>query len=299
MELRQLVYFDAIVAHGGFTRAAEHLHVAQTAVSAQIRKLERELGVSLLTRTTRRVTLTHAGELVLGRARRILHEIDGIRVDATEVSSVLRGQVRIGAVDAVEPFDLDGALAAFTSRYPDLALRLRTKPTGAELLTALDADDLDLVLAPAPHDLPDTYSAHTLFTEQLVIITAVDHRLTRTASVALTELGDEPFVSFQPGTGLRRILDEAARTAGFTPHVPFETTSLTRMRGLVSNGLGVALVAESVAATAGPAVSIHELHPDPIHRSIALIHSERHTLSPAAQACRELLLRWRRPARTQ
>lgn len=297
MELRQLIYFDAIVAHGGFTRAGEHLHVAQTAVSAQLRKLERELGVELLTRTTRSVQLTHAGELVLVRARRILHEIDGIRVDITDVSGLLRGQVRIGAVDAVEPFDLDGALAAFTSRYPGIALRLRTEPTGAQLLTALDANDLDFTLSPAPSDLRDRYATRTLFSEQLVIITAVHHRLSRATSVAFAELRDEPFVSFPPGTGLRRILNATAHAADFTPQVPFETTSLTRIRGLVSNGLGVALVAESVAEAAGPTVRIHELA-EPIHRAIALIQREHHALSPAAQACRQLLLRWRHPPRT-
>lgn len=292
-----MVYFDAIVARGGFTRAAEHLHVAQTAVSAQIRKLEGELGVKLLTRTTRRVRLTHAGELVLVRARRILQEVDGIYAEATDMSGLLRGQVRIGAVDAIEPFDLDGALAAFTSRYPGIALSLRTEPTGAELLTALDADDLDFALAPAPRGLSHRYSARTLFSEPLVIITAVNHRLSHAASLALTELRDEPFVSFPPGTGLRRILDELAQAADFTPQVPFETTSLTRIRGLVSNGLGVALVAESVAQAAGAAVSIHELAPDPVHRSIALIQRQQHVLSPAAQACRQLLLRWRHPTR--
>jgi len=79
VELRQLVYFDAIIRHGGFTRAAEQLHVAQPAVSAQIRRLETELGVTLLERTTRRVRLTQAGELLLGRARRALGELDGAR----------------------------------------------------------------------------------------------------------------------------------------------------------------------------------------------------------------------------
>lgn len=105
-------------------------------------------------------------------------------------------------------------------------------PPGAELLTALDADDLDLALAPAPCGLPTSYAARTLFSEQLVVITAVQHRLSRAGSVALTELRDETFVSFPPGTGLRRILDEAAYAADFTPKVPFETTSLTRMSRL-------------------------------------------------------------------
>src|SRR6516225_994064 len=101
MELRQLAYFDAVARHGSFTKAARRLHVAQPAVSAQIRRLEAELGTTLLERTTRRVALTHAGELFLARARQALSQLDGARADLAELSAVLRGQVRIGATQVL------------------------------------------------------------------------------------------------------------------------------------------------------------------------------------------------------
>ena len=91
MELRQLAYFEAVVRHGGFSRAAEQLHVAQPAVSAQIRRLELELGTALLERTTRRVRLTPAGELVLTRARSALAQVEGARADLAELATVSRG----------------------------------------------------------------------------------------------------------------------------------------------------------------------------------------------------------------
>lgn len=118
MELRQLVYFEAVVRCGGFTRAAEHLHVAQPAVSAQIRHLEKELGVTLLARTTRRVALTQAGELLLVRARRVLVELDGTRVDLAELTEVLRGRVVLGATEVLGAFDLPATLASFAGRFP-------------------------------------------------------------------------------------------------------------------------------------------------------------------------------------
>src|SRR5262245_34639643 len=100
MELRQLVYPDAVVRHGGCGRAAAQLHVAQPAVSVQIRKLEAELGATLLARTTRRVQLTPAGELVLARARRALAELDGVRTDLAELAGGMIGRVRIVAIQA-------------------------------------------------------------------------------------------------------------------------------------------------------------------------------------------------------
>src|SRR5882757_8519745 len=87
MELRQLAYFEAVVRHGGFSRAAEQLNIAQPAVSAQVRRLERELGAALLERTTSRVRLTPAGELVLARARSALAQVEGARADLAELAA--------------------------------------------------------------------------------------------------------------------------------------------------------------------------------------------------------------------
>ena len=164
MELRQLVYFDAVVRYGGFSRAAERLHIAQPAVSAQIRRLETELGTTLLQRTTRRVALTHAGELFLARTRRVLDQLDRARADLDELSTVRRGQVRVGATQILGSLDLPAALAQFRHCYPGVSLALQTGLI-AELLDTLNAGEVDLVLGPVHDDLPDRYLAHPLVIE--------------------------------------------------------------------------------------------------------------------------------------
>src|SRR5947208_6945260 len=98
MELRQLRYFAAVARHGNFTRAAEELHLAQSALSQQVRRLERELGVELLSRTTRRVELTQAGEIALRRATRILSEAGALTGDLDELSGLVRGRLVIGGM---------------------------------------------------------------------------------------------------------------------------------------------------------------------------------------------------------
>lgn len=291
VELRQLTYFDAVVRYGGFTRAAEHLHVAQPAVSAQIRRLESELGVQLLARTTRRVRLTQAGELFWARARRVFDELAAARAEVAQLTEVLAGRVRIGAIQALDPFDLPGALADFHTRYPGIELVLRSGPLRV-LLAGLDGDELDLGIGPIPTELPDRFIAHPLFSEELVIVTAPGHRLARRPVVELAALRDEAFVCLPPDSGLRAILDRAAAAAGFTPRVPFESTSLRRIRELVSHGLGVALLARSVAAEPGLPVASHPVHPHPIHRSVGLLHRRDRPLPPAAEACRGALATW-------
>jgi DNA-binding transcriptional LysR family regulator len=288
MELRQLVYFEAVARCGGFTRAATQLHVAQPAVSAQIQRLETELGTRLLARTTRRVALTQAGELFLARTRRVLSELNAARGDLDELAAVLRGRVTLGATQVLGSFDLPHALSSFHTRYPGVALSLRSGLV-AQLLAALDTGDVDLVLGPIHADLPARYSAQPLVEEKLILVTPPGHRLADQPRVAMSDLRDEPFVCLPPDSGLRAILDTAAATAGFQPHIQFETHSPTSIRDLVSAGLGVALLAGSAADTPGPPVTIRALHPAPAHPPVGLIHHRDRRLHPAARTCRRHL----------
>jgi DNA-binding transcriptional LysR family regulator len=292
VELRQLVYFDAVVRHGGFTRASEQLHVAQPGISAQIRQLEVELGVVLLARTTRQVRLTDAGQRFLTRTRRILDELDAGRADMAQLTGVLTGRVRIGTVEALDPLDLPGALAALHDRHPGVEVILRPSPVGQQLLNDLDAYEIDLALGPTPPGLPGRFAALPLFSEELVVVAGADHHLNTHRGVSFSALREERFVSFPPGTGLRRILDTAAVAADFVPRVPYESTSLTQIRDLVSHGLGIALVPASVATAPGRPVTTHSVQPNPIQRAIALTHRRDPPLPAAAQAARDLLQRW-------
>lgn len=280
MELRQLVYFDAIVRHGGFTRAAEALHVAQPAVSAQLRRLETELGTALLRRTTRSVGLTQAGELFLVRARRVLDELDGAQADLADLSQVLSGRLRIGATQVLGSLDLPAVLARFRRDYPGVALELRAGLI-AQLRSALAAGELDLVIGPVDRDLDKRFVTRRLGEERLVLVSPPDRRI---SARSLADVRDEPFVCLPAGSGLHSILIEAAAAAGYLPRIEFETHGPGSIRELVSAGLGVALLAESAARAAGPRVDMHELHPAPAHPPIGLIRRRERSQLPAARA---------------
>ena len=236
MELRQLVYFEAVARHGGFSRAAEQLRIAQPAVSAQIRRLESELGTALLQRTTRRVALTHAGELFLARTRTVLDELDGARAELDELAAVRRGHLRIGATLVLASIDLPRSLARFHRRYPGVTLALRTGLI-AHLLDDLDSGTVDVVVGPLHDDLPAGFLAELLAPENLVLITAPDRRLPPVATLAAVR--DEPFVCLPAGSGLHALLVAAAAAEGFTPRIPFETHSPGSIRELVSERVGI------------------------------------------------------------
>ena len=286
MELRQLVYFDAVVRLGGFTRAAESLHIAQPAISAQIRRLETELGAELLQRSTRRGSLTHAGELFWSRTRRALDELDAARADLDQLASVLRGRVRIGATQVLGTLELPVKLADFRRRYPGLGLTLRSGLMEA-LLEALDGGELDVVIGPVHADLSPRYVVRRLVEESVVLVSPPGHRLSD-PSGSLAAARDESFVCLPAGSGLHEILTRAATAAGFVPRIEFETYSPASIRELVSAGLGVALVAGSAARTPGPPVEVYPLS-HLSHPAIGLLVLGERPLTPAAAAFRDFL----------
>lgn len=291
MELRQFVYFDAVVRHGGFTRAAAALRIAQPAVSAQLRKLETELGVRLLERTTRSVRLTRAGEVVLARARHVFAELDGVRDDLALLAGELRGQVRLGSIQATGPFRLVEALAAFQREFPEVELSLRSGRL-SQLIADLDNDVIDMAIGPLPNGRFDRIVEQPLFTDELVLITAADHPLAGCVELPLDAVRDEVFACLPAASGLRTRLDEACAAAGFSPTVRYETTIVPQLRELVSHGLGVALLARSIADAPGPPVAVHPVSPTPISRPVGLLWLRDRPLGHAARRCQLFLADW-------
>jgi LysR family transcriptional regulator, transcription activator of glutamate synthase operon len=298
MELRQLVYFEAVAACGGFSRAAEQLRIAQPAVSAQVRRLEAELGTPLLERTTRRVALTHAGELFLARVRSVLGQLDEARVDLAELAAVRRGHVRIGATLVLGSLDLPRSLAQFRRRYPGVTLALRAGLI-ANLLDDLGSGVIDIVLGPLHPELLDGFLARPLVEEGIVLVTPPGRPVSGpvsgpapgvpAAAAALAEFASEPFVCLPAGSGLHAILVAAAAAAGFTPRIQLETHSPASIRELVAAGLGVALMAESSARAIGPDVQVHRLQPAPPHPPIGLVRVPGRTPGPATRAFQQHL----------
>src|SRR3954447_6360847 len=168
VELRQLRYTEAVARHRHFTRAAAELHVAQSALSQQVRRLEAELGTELFERTSRSGAPTEAGEAVAARARRILAEVDGIRGEVDELRGLVRGRVSVGALLPAGPLDVPALLASFAGEFPGIEVQLR-EGTAGDMLRYLDADEVDAAFTLQP-DLPDELEVEALGEEELVAV---------------------------------------------------------------------------------------------------------------------------------
>jgi DNA-binding transcriptional LysR family regulator len=289
MELRQLRYFIAVAHRRHFTQAAEELSIAQPALSQQIQQLERELGIALFERTSRRVRLTSAGEALLIRAERILVEVERAQTEMQEFAGLTRGRVVIGALQSLGAFRLPALLARFHTRYPGIEIVLREEST-EQLLELLSAGRLDLTLIHATDDLLPLELTHSpvvterLLTEELVLVVAPNHALALRQSLSIEELREEPFVLFKPGSGLRRAIVQSSAAAGFTPRIMFESGDLGTIRSLVAEGLGVSVLPRSVAEAPGKEIVIVPLGPPPLTRTVLLAWHADYYHSPAAAA---------------
>lgn len=245
MELRQLEYFVAVADEGSFTRAAAKVHVAQPGVSAQIRRLERELGQELLDRSGRSVRLTEVGAVVLPYARAALAAVAGARLAVDELTGLLRGQVAVGMVTS-HNVDLPGLLSEFHRDHPGVEITL-TEANSDELVAALRGGRLDAAivsLGPAP---PPDLDRLVVTDEAIAAAVAPDHELADRAELPLAQLQGLPLISLPPGSGIRAHLDAACARAGFAPTIAFEASQPVTLAQLAGRGLGVAILPESLA----------------------------------------------------
>jgi DNA-binding transcriptional LysR family regulator len=257
MELHQLEYFVAVAEEASFTRAATRVHVAQPGVSAQVRRLESELGQPLLDRSGRSVRLTDVGTAVLPFARAALDAVANARLAVDELAGLVRGQVRVGMVSGCALPLLTELLAGFHRAYPGVSIVL-TEESSDQLIGLLNQGQLDLALigaAGAATAGAATAGVETavIVDEELVAVADSGHPLAAFDAITVKALRDVPLVSLPRGTGVRMALDAACAEAGFTPRIVLEASALSMVAQLAAQGLGLAVVPASTANAANAA----------------------------------------------
>jgi len=282
MELRQLRYLVALADERSFTRAAAREHVAQPALSQQIARLEREVGLALAERTTRAVAITDAGEVLAAAARRILAELDSARGELEALRGAQTGHVTIGAIHTMGPIDISLALAIFVDRHPGVELTVREQ-SSEELAEMLRVDELDLAFLSVTERIErHGLGLDQLIAEELVVALPSNHRLAQRRRIRMVELAGEQFISYREGARLRELLVAAGHLAGFEPRVKLESNEPQRIRQLVRRGLGVAILPRSDAVTRGAELAVATLVEPAMTRDITLAWREDRRHPPAA-----------------
>jgi len=251
MELRHLRYFRAVAEELHFGRAADRLHIAQPPLSQQIQQLERELGVALFIRSTRRVELTDAGRAYLARVLAILDAVDAAGRQARRIDAGLEGQITIGCVGSATYSLLPELVRSLRSSLPHVDVGVRGEMLAPAQADALVTGDIDVALLRPPVRRAEVETV-TLRRDHLLVALPAEHRLGGVQRVRIRELHDEDFIAHagQGRSVMSDLLIAACADAGFVPRIRHEVTETSTLVTMVAAGLGVALVPAPTAALA-------------------------------------------------
>jgi DNA-binding transcriptional LysR family regulator len=276
MDLQRLRYFVAVANELGFTRAARRLNVVQSAVSAAVRNLERELGVDLFERSSQGIALTQAGATLLPRAVAMLEAAEEARDAVLAGQGRLRGSLRIGGMTSVGLLDLPALLGRYHALHPDVVLRLHVSQTGsAGHVRGLLAGELDVAFVSVVGHVGAGLAARELATVPMVLLAPADHRLAGRGAVPLHELVDEPFVDSPAGYGNRDVVDRAFAAAGLGRRVALEATDVATMASFVRHGLGLAFVPEFVVRLGTEGLALLPYGGGTLHWSLSVMTSTK------------------------
>jgi DNA-binding transcriptional LysR family regulator len=246
MELRQLEHFVAVAERGHFGRASVHCHISQSALSASIRSLERELGTALFFRTTRKVEMTEAGRALLDEARGVLAAAASARESVAAVLGLLRGSLRVGGVPTPGLFDQALMLAKFGDRHPSVDVYY-VRDTSTALVLEVENSRLDVALVGLPLQLPKGVRAVPLVTEPLMFVCRPDHPLADRKRIASKTLVGEVFIDPPKGSTTRQLLERIFTSAGAERQVSFDLNDPVAALDFVAAGLGVTVLRRALA----------------------------------------------------
>lgn len=280
--------FLSIADHGSFHRAAANLNLSQTALSHRMRKLEDDLGIKLLTRTTRHVALTPAGVELLPKARRLMADISASFDELRQQGKARQEKLSIGCLPTIAVHYLPPILRELHKSFPDLNVRIydNSKTEIAELVHNGEAEFGITILAADRWDLEIT----PLMKESFVVLCPKSHALAAQKTVSWTALENEPLVRVSMRTGNRQLIDDALGPRREDMIWRYEVQHVVSAIGLVRAGLGLAIVPQlAIGPTDSPGVAAVPLRNPGISRTLGVVSRRGVPLSPAADALLALL----------
>lgn len=280
--------FLSIAERGSFQRAAAHLNLSQTALSHRMRKLEQDLGLKLLVRTTRQVTLTPAGLELLPKARRIIEEVAQTFQELRQRGETQQRRVAVGCLPTLAVHYLPDAIRAFAAAYPDVAVKVFDNSAGeiSQLVQSGEADFGITILAASIWDL----EVAPLLKEPFVLLVPEEHEFARLNAVGWGQLSGTPLVRISPAAGNRVLIDDALGARRDSLNWRYEVQHVATAAALVRAGVGLTIVPRLAVDIADmPGVVAVRLQSPAIARTLGVVMKRGLPLSPAGEALLKLI----------
>jgi DNA-binding transcriptional LysR family regulator len=289
MQLDTLRLYADLVRLRSYSRAARHHQVSQSAASQAIRRLEQDLGATLVDRSRRPFVLTPQGRAFHEACLGVLAAWEQARAAVSAAETRIDGTVRLAAIYSVGVYDVSRYLQEFSLAYPAATVQLECHHSH-KVLGAVLAGEADVgILSFPPHD-PEL-TVVDLRAEPMVVVCPPQHRLARRRVIRPSDLGGEAFVAFEPALMIRRAIDRALRHAGVQLQVLLEFDNIDTIKQTVVGGQGVSILPRPTVQAeveAGTLVAIPIGIPDLV-RPLGIIHSRHRPLSPTVQRFIEIV----------
>lgn len=286
MDLRQLNAVAAVAEHGSFSAAARALHTVQSNVSTHVARLEAELGVTLIDRSTGRPT--EQGDAVVARALRISAELEALEADVSSLADEVRGSVRVGIIGTTGRWLLPPLLEAMAVQHPGVHV-VALDATTTSLVPQVAGGAIDLAVINLPVDEAEL-SVEPLFNEDRILIAPAGHPLAGVERVGLAELAAHPLLLEPVGTGFRDMLDAEASRAGLVLQAQAEVDGMRLLASLAITGFGAAVLPTTALPTSRSGAWKQVALEGIPHRSVGLARRRRGLPSAPARATRAALL---------
>ncbi len=284
LNVARLKVLKEVAYRGSISAAAEALSYTQSAVSQQVAALEEETGMALLERHPRGVSLTAAGQTLVGHAEGILARLDTAEAALSAIAGLRGGRLRMASFPSAGATLMPVAIAGFRAAYPDVELTLAEGEV-EEIVPRLRAGELDLALLfefEGEDPMPEDLARSPLLDDPMYLALPREHRLASKRRLRLADLQGDAWIQTSSASACARHVVRCCHAAGFEPTVSFESDDYQTVQGLVAAGVGVALIPELALSVVREDVAIRALSPAPPARRVIAATPEGARLVPAA-----------------
>lgn len=286
LDVRRLWILCEVARCGSFTAAAQALAYTPAAISQQIAVLEREVGVQLVQRGARGVSLTEPGRILVTEAEPVFRKLTSIEEQLRDFGTLKTGVLRLGWFATAGSTLVSRAIAAFRAKYPGIDLDL-FQGDPEECVPRLQTGEINMALVyqfPLEPPLPDSVEQIDLMDDPLHIGLPARHRLSAHDRLDLADLAGEDWIQGVTHGPTLDVLPQACRAVGFVPLVVMRTNDRTVVEGLVAAGVGVALMPQITVPDVRPDIAIRNLHSDTLRRKVRIALPAKRYRSPATEA---------------
>lgn len=282
MTFEQLEYFIAVTEHDTFLDAAETLHITQSALSKQIMKLERELGITLLDRSHRSASLTEAGRIFYQDALKLTRQYHQVLAHLEQYKNAAQKEIHVGTLPILNQYHLTPLFKKFSEQHPDIHVFI-DEVEEEELISGLDSDRYECIIARKNMVNSRHYTTYPLTEDELTAVFPCGHALACRTSVSLQELADESFILMNRYTSIYQLCMESFQCCGISPDI-IRTARVESILSAVAIGEGISLLAKSnFQVFHHENVTVVPLNP-PIRLPVVIAKKSGRADSPAVRA---------------